>query len=470
MSSPRVDPGSFRDPDSRVLLRGDEVLRVLSERGLADWEALAATRFFARAVEEGRVVRTERLGQVAGLEGPRGGPPTAVLRHERIPFVTYPYEWPAAMLRDAALAHLDLLLEALDEGLILKDSSPYNFQWRGASPVLIDVGSFERLREGEPWVGYRQFCMLFLYPLLLSTFRGIPHRPWLRGSLEGITPKECRDALSGRDRWRRGVLTHVVLHSRLEARHGESARDTGEDLRRAGFRTELIRANARRLRRMVRRLAPAPRESGWTGYREAGTYSSQDGERKARFVRESLARERAGLVWDLGCNDGRFARLAAESADAVVAMDSDAAVVERLYRELAAEGDTTITPLVMDVCDPSPALGWAGSERLSLTGRARPDLVLCLALVHHLAITANVPLPDLLDWLAELGARVVIEFVDPGDPMAERLLARRRPGAAAGYDRETFERELRRRFEVRRAETLGSGRRTLYDAVPLRRG
>jgi len=80
-----------------------------------------------------------------------------VLRHERIPFVSYPYEWTFSMLRDAALLQLDLNLAALEEGMILKDSTPYNVQFRGSKPVFVDIGSFERLREGAPWVGYRQF-------------------------------------------------------------------------------------------------------------------------------------------------------------------------------------------------------------------------------------------------------------------------------------------------------------------------
>jgi hypothetical protein len=466
MARQLADPGSFRDPDSRVVRRGAEVLRVLSARGLADWEALTATELFGRAVGEGKIVGTERVEDPGGLHDARGDAAAAVLRHELIPFVTYPYEWPVGMLRDAALLQLELMLAALDEGVILKDASPYNFQWRGASPVFIDVGSFERLQEGEAWAGYRQFCMLFLYPLMLTAYRGIPHQPWLRGALEGISPAQCRRALSRRDRLRRGVLTHVVLHSRLESRQGDSPRDVGGELRSAGFRSELIRANVRRLQRIVRGLRLEPADAGWSGYRDACTYSSADSERKAAFVREQLEGRRLRLVWDLGCNDGHFSRLAAEAADTVVAMDSDARVIERLYSELRDERHTAVTPLVVDVCDPSPALGWAGAERQSLTDRGRPDLLLCLALVHHVVISANVPMAALLSWLAGIADELLIEFVDRDDPMVQRLLARKRPGSHPDYDRATFERLLHERFNVARSESLGSGVRTLYSATP----
>ena len=180
-----------------------EVLRELSLRGQEDWDALESARFFRRALEDGRIVATEEVEP-------------GVLRHERLPFVSYPYEWPFEMLREAALLQLELLDEALSEGFVLKDGSPYNVQWRGSEPVFVDVGSFERLREGEPWAGYRQFCALFLYPLMLQAYRGVAPQPFLRGSLEGIEPSQARALLP---RFRRGVLTHVVLHDRLEAKH-----------------------------------------------------------------------------------------------------------------------------------------------------------------------------------------------------------------------------------------------------------
>jgi hypothetical protein len=391
----------------------------------------------------------------------------AVLRHEPVPFVSYPYEWPFSMLKDAALLELELVRRALDEGLTLKDASPYNVQWRGAKPVFIDVGSFERLREGEPWAGYRQFCTLFLYPLLLQALRGVDYRPLLRGSLEGIEPGEMRRLLSRRDLLRRGVMTHVALHARLEARHAGDA-DVRRELRSAGFRSELVKANVRGLEKLVRRLDWEPGATAWTGYGSTTAYSEADAERKASFVREAASARRRRLVWDLGANDGRYTRIAAEHADYAVALDADGAVVERLYRTLRDEGSTTILPLVIDVADPSPGLGWRGRERKPLLDRGRPDLTLALAVLHHLAIGANVPLAELVDWLAELGTELVVELPTPDDPMVARMLARKREGTHAGYNREAFERVLAEAFRVEAAEELAGGSRVLYHAVPRR--
>jgi hypothetical protein len=440
------EPASFRDPEARVVYSADgEVLRELSPRAREDWEQLERARFFRRALEDGRIVATEEVEP-------------GVLRHERLPFVSYPYEWPFEMLRDAALLELGLLDEALAEGFVLKDGSPYNVQWRGSEPVFVDVGSFERLREGEPWAGYRQFCSLFLYPLMLQAYRGLAPQPWLRGSLEGIEPSQARTLLP---RFRRGVLSHVVLHDRLEAKHADRQRDVRSELKAAGFKKELIQANVRRLRKLVGRLSPKRGRSEWAGYREVAPYSDHDAARKERFVREAGP---ARLAWDLGANDGRFSR--ALEADYVLAVDGEERVAGELYSTLRAEGSQTILPLVVDLADASPARGWRGVERQRLEERGLPDLVLCLALVHHLAIGRNVPFAELICWLRSLGARLVIEFADRDDPMVERLLRAKRAETHESYGRDEFERALAHAFELERREVLGSGTRTLYLAKP----
>jgi len=260
-----LEPGSFRDPDSRVVTANGRVFRLLSERGLADWRALSSSPLFAELVSEGKLVGTREAEEdLRALPEGLHGDVAAALEHDVIPIVSYPYEWTFEMLRDAALLQLELVRRAIESGLILKDSSPYNVQFRGVQPVFVDVGSFERLRDGEPWAGYRQFCMLFLYPLLLQAWKDVPFQPWLRGSIEGISPQECRNVLSARDLLRCGVFTHVVLHSRLERRYGERPTDVRRELKAAGFTKELILANVQRLERLVSRLRWRPARSAWS--------------------------------------------------------------------------------------------------------------------------------------------------------------------------------------------------------------
>jgi SAM-dependent methyltransferase len=461
---PELEPASFRDPGSTVFYLDGAVLRGLTGEAAEEWRAVTATRFFPRLLEQGRVCRT---APAAPGGRPLPGHWPLVLEHERIPFISYPYEWTFHMLRDAALLHLEILLEALGEDVTTKDGYAYNVQWHGAAPVFIDVTSFERLRPGEPWAGYRQFCQTFLYPLFLRAYRDVAFQPWLRGRVDGIEPGQMRNLLSRRDLLRSGVLKHVSLHSAMEARYsGQSTRNVRRDLQAAGFSKELGLATIRALRKLVGGLSWRPGGSQWADYRQTSTYSEQERAAKAAFVAEALAGRGLGLVWDLGCNDGAYARVASEHAGYVVAVDGDEVVVDALYRRLREEGNRRILPLVMDLADPSPGIGWLGRERAPFLDRARPDGVLCLALVHHLAITGNVPLPQVVGWLRSLDARLVVEFVDPDDPMARRLLANKPAGMHGDYRRDTFERLVGEHFDVERRVELPSGTRTLYAAVP----
>jgi hypothetical protein len=460
-----LEPGSFRDPESRVFYSGGDVYRALSADGLSDFEALRGTGL----LEGDRVVATEQIedGGRFAREGLLVHEPAGVLRHERIPFVSYPYEWTFSMLKDAALLQLDLLLSSLEHDLVIKDATPYNVQFKGAKPVFVDVGSFERLREGEPWVAYRQFCMLYLYPLLLQAVKDVPYHPWMRGSIDGITPLQMRNLMSFRDRFRRGMFTNVFLHARLEARYADRPGQVKQEVRRV-FKKELFVANVRKMRKLVSRLEWDPPQGVWTAYGERNSYTDDDAKRKDEFVRQVSTSQPWNLVWDIGANNGRYSRIAAEGAKTVIAVDADQGPVELLYRDLRAEGDEQILTLTMNLADPSPGLGWRGLERKAMPERGRPDLVLALALVHHVAISANVPVREFLSWLASLGTALVIEFPTREDPMVKKLLAPKRDGLHPDYELGYFERTLNELFEVDRSERLESGTRVLYFARPKR--
>ncbi len=459
------DPGSFRDRDGRVFLRDGKVYRALSAAATADWKALSATHFFPDAVASGRVIATcvstvdaSEFGQVAGNWA-------SVLEHERVPFVSYPYEWTFGMLRDAALLQLDLLLQALEEDLILKDASAYNVQWFGSQPTLIDIPSFQRWKVGEPWVGYQQFCQLLLYPLMLTSYRGIPFQPWLRGAIDGITPESCNRLLSGRDRLRPGVLTHVYLQHRLLAATGSSDKSLRRELKSTELGKSIIIRNANGLKKLVTALEWAATSSEWSGYADANSYSDEDVAAKKRFVSDAAASRRWPLTWDLGCNTGDYSRMAAEHSDYVVAMDADVLAVEKLYRALSREGNATILPLTINLADPSPNLGWRGRERRSLPDRGTPDLALCLALIHHMVISANVPIDDFVSWLAELGSHVIIEFPTREDVMVKRLLETK-DDIFDDYSLESFEASIGRRFGIVDRLRLPGKTRMLYFLRP----
>jgi SAM-dependent methyltransferase len=464
------EPGSFRDPDSAVFRQDGEVLRGLSGRAADDWDRLGGTRFFPRLTEAGQVVRTTAHEGEAPLS-PRGAPWARVLRHERIPVVSYPYEWPFAMLREAAILHLEVLAAALDEGMSLKDGTAYNVQFVGSRPTFIDVGSFEA--AAGPWPGYRQFCQTMLFPLLVQAHLGVPFQPLLRGSIDGLTASDVDGMFSGLRRFRKGVLRNVTLHSLLERKVTSASESVKSDLVSAGYSTELAKATTRKLLQLVRGLEVAKRgtaadddHSTWSDYRGTCSYSDADAEAKRSFVQAALAEGDSRLVLDLGANDGEYSLVAAEHADHVVAVDGDEKVVDLLYRRLRAAGDEKVLPLVMNLVDPSGGIGWRNRERAPFAERVRPDVTLALALVHHLAIAANVPLGEVLGWLASFGGRTVVEFPHTEDVQVKRLLANKPAGLFDDYRRDVFEALLAERFLVHRQATLPAGTRTIYLVEP----
>jgi hypothetical protein len=442
-----------------------QVLRALTDEGRRDYESVAAAPFFQGLVRDGLVVATEQL--------PAGSHPlherwAAVLRHERIPVISYPYEWSFEMLRDAALLQIEVSRRAVEGGFSTKDATSFNVAFRGAQPVFIDVGSFEAGRPSEPWPGYGQFCQLFLNPLVVQAAGGLDFHAWLRGSLNGISSTDAARVLPIRHRLRKGLLVHLTLQARAERRYAEAGSEEGVkgELRQAGFGPKIVLAQLANLERTVRSLTWGEQESAWSGYTERSHYTGDDLPAKEGFVAETVQALTPGLVLDLGANDGRFSFLSLEhGAASVVAVDMDHLVVDRLYRRLREVGEQRVLPLVLDLVNPSPGTGWRSRERRSFVDRVRPDLVLCLAVVHHLALTYTVPFEEIVAFLAEFDAPVVVELPHRDDPMVAGLLARKRRGLFDHYDRGPWEQALLQRFSVDRSEALRT--RTLYRCTPL---
>ncbi|HVF05413.1 MAG TPA: class I SAM-dependent methyltransferase [Frankiaceae bacterium] len=464
------DPGSFRDPASSVFYAGGDVLRGLNADAAADWAAMSKAPFFAKAMANGRIVKTEELPAAAAKKAaPKGTAWDVVLKHERVPFISYAYEWTFSQLQDAALLHLDLLSEALEAGLSMKDGYVYNVQFHGAQPVFIDTPSFER-SAGGPWPGYRQFCRTFLFPLMLTSYKDVSFRPLLRGQLDGIEPKQMRNIMSSPlDVLKGGVLKNVLLHSAIEGRMGgdpRGSRAVGEDLKAAGFSAEVTKAAVKSLRKLVAGMKWDTGETVWKDYRSNNSYSDEDTKAKQTFVDGALAGHDNRLVWDLGANDGAFSRIAAKHSDYVVAADFDEGAIEPLYRQLRNEKNTKILPVVLDLVDPSPSIGWRTKERPGFFERQQPDVVLMLALLHHIAISKNVPLAQIVEWMASFGSRIVVEFVHHDDVQTKRLLANKPEGMFPDYRVEVFEKLLGERFTIEKSEPLPSGTRTMYVVTP----
>jgi len=467
-SNPVADSGSFRDPNGRVYLHAGQVFRGLSSSALENYRALRNTRFYQKFIQSGELIATEEI-PAPGWVGPGAvdsNPNWAGwLRHQPVPFISYPYEWTFSMLRDAAQLQLRILEAALQEGWSMKDATPYNVQFMAGKPVFIDVPSFEPLAKGSAWQGYRQFCEMNLFPLLLQAYKGVDFQPFMRASINGIDVQTAAELFSLRDRLRKGVMSHVWLQALLDRKYGNSQRNLRNELKSAGLNKELLLANVRKLQKLLTGLKWRAAGSEWADYAGLHNYSDADHAAKMAFVDQAAADCKARLAWDLGCNTGQFSEVAARHSELVIAMDADHLAVDRLYRNTEIMTSQRILPLVQNLANPSPAWGWNQAERKTLEQRGKPELVLALALIHHVVISANIPLAEFIEWLASLGSALVIEFVSREDDKVVQLL-RNRAEQFPDYNHHSFEQALNTHFTTVRRQDLRNGLRILYFCRP----
>jgi hypothetical protein len=448
------DTASFRDPSAFVFWRDGQPYRQIDGTFAIEWDAFEASALKHRLFEQRRLIRHE-LADI-GLAPMPGA--HVVIRPEPIEFVSYPYEWTFGELREAALLTLDIQLEAMAAGWTLKDASAYNIQFHGARPIHIDSASFERLEEGSPWIAYRQFCEQFLAPLALAARRDVRLADLLRLGPDGVSLDLASRILPRRTWLDFGLVSHVHLHARAQTRHANG--DDGRAARQARLPRARLEGLIGNLRSTVAGLDWDPRGTEWADYAQNTSYTERAAADKDRVVDAWLRDVPGARVWDLGANTGRFSRMAADAGKRVVAFDIDPAAAERHFRAIREAGRTDILPLVVDIANPSPALGWAGRERRSLLERANADAILALALVHHLALTRNVPLPMVVDLFADLAQWAIVEFVPKEDPMVRRLLATRRD-VFPRYDLDGFRDAATTRFEILREAPIADSTRVL---------
>ncbi len=451
---------SFRDPSGFVYRRDGAVLRQVNRCYAEDYERLFASGLYEKLTSNRLLLPHEEIDPATAV-GPEH---YRTLRPEQLDFVSHPYEWCFSQLKEAALLTLRIQRLALGCGMGLKDASAYNVQFHQGRPVFVDTLSFERYREGTPWVAYRQFCQQFLAPLALMSRVDIRLQGLLRLHIDGV-PLDLAASLLGRTWFDLGLTTHIKMHARFQQRFesaGSGAEGAARFERARGALPKQGLSNlVRDLESVVGKLDWEPRGTEWADYDSRDSYAAGALDHKTATVGELVAEVSPERVWDLGANTGAYSRLASETASHVVAFDADPACVERNYRHLREAGNDRVLPLLLDLVNPSPAIGFANRERESLSDRAGPDLILALALIHHIAISNNVPLGRIAAFLAELAPALVIEWVPKGDARVKTLLATRED-VFPDYTREGFEAAFGAWWETEKAIDLAGSERTLY--------
>ena len=462
MTAVARDPGSFRDPGGRIYSDGKRIFRVVTDANAGAYEQARDAGLFDQLTERKLVLATQE--QDKSLVGDAGSSACHVLEHPRIPFVSYPYEWSASLLRKAALHHLDVQLEALSRGFALSDATAYNIQFDGTRPVFIDHLSFRPYRDGEIWIGHRQFCMQFLNPLIFWSRLGLAPNHWYRGSQEGIAPEELAPLLRSRNRFSWTILTHVIAQAALQRRSVRSGVTPAGKHREAALPKASFQGMLEGLRSFIASTAPREQVTVWGDYAGNNSYGSTEADAKRAFVCAIAEAVQPKLMFDLGCNSGDYSLAALEAgAEYVVGFDFDFGALETAVAR-ADQGSHKFLPLWLDAANPSPSQGWGQAERKGLSERSNPDALVALAFIHHIAIGRNVPLDMVIDWIMAMAPHGVIEFPPKSDPMVQQLLAQR-DDIFGDYDEAHFRAAVEKRGRIVAEQHLTPGGRLLvrYD-------
>ena len=451
-------PGSFRDPKGHVA-KGNvgEVFRFITQTGKADFAAVEESGLYAHLIEANKLISHEHV-PVSDIAGASGG--HTLLKHPELPMVTYPYEWCFQQMKEAALLQLDLYLESLEFGVTLSDATAFNVQFMHGRPIFIDTLSFVPYTPGQFWNGQEQFTEQFLNPLLLTAYSGVPFNDIYRGSMAGVSSDliSAVTPLHKKLSWRYFNYIHLPRQSKKRSLSSgaEGVRKIEGKLPKEGFQFIL-----KQLRGWTNALSAPEAPSTWISYTQTRTYEDRSVEQKVRFVADAVAQAEPGQVLDIGCNTGEFSFLAlAAGAKHVVGLESDHQALSTAYAQ-AAEKGANFLPIYQNATNPSPAQGWASEERDSIGARVDADFILALAILHHIIISGNVPLPRAVAYLTGLAPSGVIEWVPKSDPMVQTLL-RNREDIFADYNDAAFEQSLQRNgAKIVRRQLLENGR-TLY--------
>jgi len=446
-------PSSFRDPSGVLFVRDGSIFRQVNTIYKDNYDHLMNSGIYETLVADKLLIPHEEVD----IEGVNPDLAYKIIKPELIPFISYPYEWSFSQLKDAALATLRIQKRSVDFGMSLKDCSAYNIQFRNGKPVFIDTLSFEKYYEGQPWVAYRQFCQHFLAPLALMSCRDVRLNQLLRVYIDGVPLDLASSLLPFRTRFVFSLLSHIHLHARSQKHYADKAVDvSGKKVSRLSF-LGLIN----NLESAVKKLRWRPRGTEWADYYDDTNYASDALEHKKQIVTEFLGKINPKIIWDLGANVGMFSRIASGKGIETISFDIDPAAVEINYLECVKKGETSILPLVLDLTNPSSSIGWQNQERMSILERGPADTVLALALIHHLAISNNVPMDKIAEFIYSICDSLIIEFVPKTDSQVQRLLSTRED-IFPDYTQPVFEQEFRRYFTIQEFCRIKDSERTIY--------
>jgi ribosomal protein L11 methylase PrmA len=448
------ESSSFRDPDGFIFSYNGKLYRCINFSYQQNYEHLIQSGLYDKLVENELLIPHKEV-RIPDIETTINY--YKILEPEVIPFISYPYEWSFSQLKDAALVTLQIQKMALEYGMCLKDASAYNIQFRHGKPILIDILSFEKYQEGKPWVAYKQFCEHFLAPLALMAYKDIRLNQLLKIYIDGIPLNLATKLLPLRSWLRFPLLLHIHLHARSQ----KYLLNKNINVDKRTFSKKSLLSLIDSLESAISKLKWEPEKTEWSEYYKDTNYSQEAMFHKKKLVDDYIEEVKPNTVWDLGANIGIFSRIASNKGIYTVSFDSDPSVVEKSYLQVKNYKERNILPLCVDLTNPSPSIGWSNKERLSLIERGPCDLALMLGLIHHIAISNNVPLIRIADFLSQICRYLIIEFVPKDDSQVQRLL-RFRKDIFQDYDEKNFEIAFLNYFSILKREKIVDSKRTIY--------
>jgi hypothetical protein len=448
---------SFRDPSGFLFSRDGILYRQINKSYANAYSRLIESGLYAELAKEELIINHVEVDITPADEEIV----YKIIKPDFIQFISYPYEWSFGLYKEAALATLNIHRKALDFGMILKDASSYNIQFHNGNVVLIDTLSFDIYDEGSPWVAYKQFCQHFLAPLALMAKKDIRLNQMMRVYIDGIPLDLASKLLPFSTNINFGIQTHIHLHSKMQTRFASN--DSSKDIssKRRGFSKQAMIGLIESLENTIRKLVWEPVGTEWESYYSITNYSDDAFDTKKTIINKWIDQVKPESVWDMGANNGNLTRLASNKDIFSVAFDIDPAAVEQNYRIIKSKYEQNILPLLLDLTNPSPSIGWQNHERESLIDRAPADMVFALAIIHHLAISNNVPIPLIANFFYDIGKWLVIEFIPKDDSQVQKLLYTRKD-IFSNYSQEYFEHIFGTSFIIRERIVIQKTKRTLY--------
>jgi len=445
---------SFRDPSGNILVKDNNIYRVIYPIYFSQYKALTGDGFYQKLIDAKLLIPHEQVS---------AGEDNIIIKPEHIPFFSYPYEWSFSQYKHAALHTLKLQRYCLQHGYTLKDATAFNVTYHKGAPIFVDTLSFDVYEDGQPWRAYKQFIMHFLGPLVLAKYHGTDMLKTLLQYIDGMPMQKMAKMLPFSTKFNPILYTNIHLAAKYDAKYSSNE---GETEKKVSISKSAQLKIIDSLYNYIKDLQ-LNEKTQWKEYYTFTNYDADSFEYKKDLVRTWCQKINAGKVLDIGGNDGTFSRVLKDIAYDILVTDIDANAVDHNYTQVLKNRENNILPLVSDLLNPSPGIGLNNKERSPLLERiinSRYDVSMALALIHHISLTGNVPFDMSAKLFASLTPFLIIEFPDRGDSWVDFLLKSKREfaGHFDGYNLKNFETVYAQYFDVVEKQAIANTQRTMY--------